>query len=109
MGIFDMLTNFFHKDSYAGEIRKCPNCKEKVDLGWERCPKCGVRISSMFRKKCPKCKSLNDLKASICKKCEYNFVAEQKRAKKKTYTCPRCGYGAGYFMLKCPVCKARFG
>ena len=109
MGMFDMFKGFFHKKPFQGEIRKCPNCKEKIDLGWERCPKCGVHISSIFKKKCPECKALNDLNATLCKKCEYNFLAEMERAKKKAYRCPICGYEASYFMMKCPVCGTRFG
>ncbi len=111
MGILDLFSKLFNKSPYAGEIRPCPNCKEKIDLGWERCPKCGVHLASMFKKKCPKCEKMNDLNASMCKntECNYNFAAELERAKKKAYKCPICGYEAGYFMMQCPACGTRFG
>ena len=81
MGLFDVFLNFFKKKPFAGVIRKCPNCGKKIDLGYERCPYCGVHIDSMFKKKCPKCKTLNNLNATVCKKCGYNFEADIERAK----------------------------
>ncbi|MFA5049933.1 MAG: zinc ribbon domain-containing protein [Candidatus Micrarchaeia archaeon] len=112
MGFFDILFKSVKKNNpYAGIFKPCPNCKKKVNLGYERCPNCGVRIASMFRKKCPKCKTLNDLDAPICKneKCKYDFSAEMALAHKKKYKCPICGYEADYFMISCPACGTRFG
>jgi len=109
MGIFDILHSLFGGHSkYSGVIRKCPNCGVKIDISKERCPNCGVHISSMFRKKCPRCKASNKLDAKFCVKCGYSFSEEHRKNSKKRYRCPICGYSADYYMLKCPVCGARF-
>ena len=94
--------------THKGQKQKCPNCGEFVTLDMERCPKCGVRIKSMFRMKCPKCKTLNELDAKKCKECGYNFEAELARAKKTYFICPICRYKSDAFLPKCPACGTRF-
>lgn len=109
MGVGELFKGMFGKKPFAGIIKKCPNCNADVDLGWERCHKCGVHIASMFRKKCPKCGEMNELNSFMCKKCEYNFAEEFKRATKQIYKCPICSYEADYYMMQCPACGTKFG
>ncbi|MBN2478549.1 zinc ribbon domain-containing protein [Candidatus Micrarchaeota archaeon] len=109
MGLFDVIKRAFKKNPYAGVKKECPNCGAEITLDMERCPKCGVRISSMFKKKCPKCKALNDLTAVVCEKCGYSFARELERAAKRVYKCPICGYKSEAYLTKCPACGTRFG
>jgi predicted RNA-binding Zn-ribbon protein involved in translation (DUF1610 family) len=111
MGLLELLKNNLTKGGsghWSGKKAKCPNCGESVDLGMERCPKCGVRIKSMFRMKCPKCGELNILEAKKCSKCFYSFEAELERAKRTYYYCPLCGYKMEGNYTRCPACGARF-
>ncbi len=111
MGLFDIFKGVLKgkkKSTLSGQAQKCPNCGNIIDLSMERCPKCGVRIKSMFRRKCPRCETLNELDARKCKKCGYNFEAELERAKKTYYVCPICGYKTDAFLTRCPVCNTRF-
>lgn len=107
MGLLELILGKF-KGSGDKRKAKCPNCKTEINLSMERCPECGVRIKSMFRKKCPKCKELNELDVERCSKCRYDFAVELIRAKKTLYICPRCGYKAEYYMRSCPACNIRF-
>ncbi|MCK4319596.1 hypothetical protein KAW38_03435 [Candidatus Micrarchaeota archaeon] len=115
MGILDIVKQALGgkgKSTLADKYFKCPSCGyEKITLEMKRCPGCGVRIKSMFKKKCPKCGELNDLDAKRCKnkECGYDFEAEERRAKKRVWRCPICGYEATYYMTRCPVCGTRFG
>lgn len=109
MGIGDVFKNMFGgAPKGKGEPAKCPNCGEKVHLNMERCPKCGVRIKSMFRRKCPRCGTLNELDIKKCVKCFYDFQAEVERAKKTYYVCPICGYKMEAMLTACPACNRRF-
>ena len=109
MGLLDVFGKMVKgRKRPSGEKQKCPNCGEPITLDMERCPKCAVRIKSMFRRKCPKCGTLNDLDVKKCKKCRYDFEAELERAKKTYYICPRCGYKHDVFLTRCPVCRTRF-
>ncbi len=102
MGLIDLLLGQKKK----GVPLVCQNCKTKLDSKMERCPKCGVHVSSMFRLKCPKCKEQNEPNAKKCKNCGYEFEAPPPA--KTRYTCPMCGYVADYYMLSCPACGVRF-
>ena len=68
MGIGDILKNMINppRSSGKGQRQSCPNCGESINLSMERCPKCGVRIKSMFRRRCPHCSSLNELDVKKC-------------------------------------------
>lgn len=105
MGIVDFIKKLF---SGSQKKYKCPNCGADITLDMERCPKCGVRIRSMFKKKCPKCGTLNELDAKKCIKCGYNFEAEEIQLKKTYYICPICGYKSEVYMTQCPACGTRF-
>ena len=107
MGIGDFLGEVFHTKK-KGEKHKCPNCCAEITLDMERCPKCGVRIKSMFRRKCPKCGTLNELDIKKCIKCGYDFEAEMEQAKKTYYICPICGYKSSSFLTQCPACGTKF-
>ncbi len=107
MGVLDLLFKS-KKTAGKGEKQKCPNCGEPITLDMERCPKCGVRIKSMFRRKCPRCGTLNELDVKKCIKCFYDFEAEYERTKKTYYVCPICGYKSEAFLTRCPVCGTRF-
>ncbi|MBU0532502.1 hypothetical protein KKB44_03340 [Candidatus Micrarchaeota archaeon] len=109
MGLGDFLSGLFKgsKPVSKGPPRKCPSCSETVNLSMERCPKCGVRIKSMFRRKCPKCNTLNELDIQRCRQCRYDFEAELQRAKKTYYVCPRCGYKMDTMYTRCPACNVR--
>ena len=74
----------------------------------ERCPKCGVRIKSMFRRKCPQMRHPNELDIKMCTNCHYDFEAELERAKKTFYVCPICGYKMEALLTQCPACNTRF-
>ena len=112
MGIGDILKHALSGGPQSpggkGQKQKCPNCAENINLGMERCPKCGVRIKSMFRRKCPKCGTLNELDIRICSSCRYDFEAELERAKKTFYICPICGYKMEALLTQCPACSTRF-
>ena len=111
MGIFDLLGGIINKDSKggvgSGVPLECQSCKAKIDSGMERCPKCGIHLSSMFKIKCPKCGISNKWDAEKCEKCGTGFRASVGSGK-STYKCPICGYVADYFMMSCPACGARF-
>ncbi|MFH1785708.1 MAG: zinc ribbon domain-containing protein [Candidatus Micrarchaeota archaeon] len=100
------MFDFFKGKKKPGD--NCPNCGENINLKMERCPKCGVRISSMFRRRCPHCEALNELSIKKCVKCFYDFEAELERANKTSYVCPICGYRMDCMYTQCPVCKAKF-
>lgn len=109
MGIADILKGVFGgRKRLRGQKQKCPNCGTDVTLDMERCPKCGVRIKSMFRRKCPKCATLNELDIKKCIKCGYDFEAQLERAKKSYYVCPICRYKSRSFVTRCPACGTRF-
>lgn len=111
MGLLDLFRGALKgskSTSSKGQSQKCPNCGETVNLSMERCPKCGVRIKSMFRRRCPRCGTLNDLDVKKCSKCFYNFEAEIERAKKTYYVCPICGYRMDTMLTQCPACNTRF-
>jgi rubrerythrin len=112
MGLGDLVSGFLKgpppSSSRKGQTQSCPNCGEKVNLSMERCPKCGVRIKSMFRRKCPKCQTLIELDAKRCTKCGYNFEAELERANKTFYVCPICNYKMEAMLTQCPACNTRF-
>ncbi len=112
MGLGDVIKGFVKgpppSSSRKGQVQKCPNCGEAVNLSMERCPKCGVRVKSMFRRKCPKCQTLNELDIKKCTKCGYNFEAELERANKTYYVCPICGYKMEAMLTQCPACNTRF-
>ncbi|MBI5046395.1 hypothetical protein HZC07_01545 [Candidatus Micrarchaeota archaeon] len=110
MGIGEIIKNALKGSPLARkkEKQQCPNCKQPLDLGMERCPNCGVRIKSMFRRKCPKCNSLNELDNDRCTKCRYDFKAEGERDKKTYYLCPICGYHMEGFLTRCPACDTKF-
>lgn len=91
-----------------GPSKPCPNCGETINLSMERCPKCGVRIKSMFRRRCPKCSTLNELDVKRCTRCGYHYEAELERAKKTFYVCPVCGYRMEALLTECPACATRF-
>ncbi len=110
MGLADVLKGILGKrpSGRKGQVQSCPNCGETVNLSMERCPKCGVRIKSMFRRKCPKCKTLNELDIRECIRCGYDFEAELERAKKTFYVCPICRYRMETMLTRCPACGTRF-
>ena len=109
MGLLDLFKGMGKKQSaMKGQKQNCPNCGEPVNLSMERCPKCGVRIKSMFRRKCPKCNTLVELDAKECPKCGYDFEAELERAKRTYYRCPICGYKMDAMYTRCPACSTRF-
>lgn len=111
MGIADILKGIItgkRPSGRKGQMQKCPNCGESVNLSMERCPKCGVRIKSMFRRRCPKCKTLNELDIKECIKCRYDFEAELERAKKTYYVCPICRFKMEAMLTRCPACGTRF-
>jgi anaerobic ribonucleoside-triphosphate reductase len=112
MGLGDIFNTFAKGpppgSGGKGQVQKCPNCGEKVNLSMERCPKCGVRVKSMFRRKCPKCQTLVELDAKKCTKCRFSFEAELERANKTFYVCPICGFKMEAMMTQCPACNTRF-
>jgi anaerobic ribonucleoside-triphosphate reductase len=112
MGFGDLLKGVMKgdKSSSGGKNQKqnCPNCNETINLSMERCPKCGVRIKSMFRRRCPKCQTMNELDIRICTNCRFDFEAELERAKKTFYVCPICGYKMEALLTQCPACSTRF-
>jgi anaerobic ribonucleoside-triphosphate reductase len=111
MGIGDILKRIVtgkRPPARRGQAQKCPNCGEMVNLSMERCPKCGVRIKSMFRRKCPRCQTLNELDIKKCVKCRYDFEAETERAKKTYYVCPICRFRMEVMLTRCPACGTRF-
>lgn len=111
MGLGDLLKGMIKgrkPSGRKGQRQTCPNCGETVNLSMERCPKCGVRIKSMFRRKCPKCNALNELDSKKCVKCMFNFEAEIERAKRTYYVCPICGYKMEAMYTACPACGRRF-
>lgn len=110
MGLFDLFKKAIRGGGPAkkGQVQKCPSCGETVTLDMERCPKCGVRIKSMFRRKCPKCETLNELDNKVCSNCGYNFEAELERAKKTYYICPICRFKSEAYLTRCPACGTRF-
>jgi len=110
MGIGELIGNMLrgNPQQSKGQSRPCPNCGQTINLGMERCPQCGVRIKSMFRRKCPRCGSLNELDVKKCSKCGYDFDAESERAKKTFYVCPICGYRMESLYTSCPACNTRF-
>ncbi len=105
MGLMDL---FKSRPKSDGKKYKCPNCKNDVSLDMERCPSCGVRIKSMFRRKCPQCQEINELDLKKCKKCGYDFEPESSGAKKSYYVCPICRYKMEGFYTRCPACNTRF-
>lgn len=108
MGFFDFLLGKKKSDEKTSSIPKCPNCDEFVNLKKERCPKCGVRIKSMFRYRCPKCQTLNELDLKKCVKCFYDFEASSEKPKKTSYLCPICNYSMDAILTECPSCGTRF-
>ena len=108
MGLLDLISDAIKPQPHSDLKGKCPKCKTDVNMGMERCPKCGVHIESMFRIECPKCKAANELKASRCVKCGYELAAPPPQQSKPQYRCPICGYAADYYMLSCPSCGAKF-
>jgi predicted RNA-binding Zn-ribbon protein involved in translation (DUF1610 family) len=109
MGLSEIFGNVFRGSGPPkGEKANCPNCGEAITLEMERCPKCGVRIKSMFRRKCPKCGALNELDIKKCSKCFYDFEAELQMLKKTYFVCPFCGYKSDAFMTECYACGAKF-
>lgn len=107
MGLLGLLFGK-KKEKEKGRNLKCPDCGADVTLEMERCQKCGVHVKSMFRKRCPKCDETNEIDAERCAKCKYDFAVEIALAKKTVYLCPRCGYKADYYMLRCPACNTKF-
>lgn len=111
MGLSDIFGGLFGVKSQGRKL-KCPNCKEEIYADIKdknaRCEKCGVHISSMFRKKCPKCSTANELDASQCVKCKHGF-AEETRPGKTIYRCPICRYQSTSYMTSCHACGAKFG
>ncbi len=112
MGLGDILKGVVKgkppSSDRKGQVQKCLNCGETINLSMERCPKCGVRIKSMFRRKCPKCGNLVELDAKKCTKCGFSFEAELERANKTFYICPICGYKMETMLTQCPACNTRF-
>ena len=109
MGLIDFIKTMLRGTvSGKGDWYKCPSCGEQINLGMERCPKCAVHVSSMFRRKCPKCQTLNELSNKRCSNCGYDFEAELERAKKTFFQCPICGYKNEAYLTRCPVCNTRF-
>ena len=111
MGLLDLVKTALKGIGSAakkGPRQDCPNCKEPVTLDMERCPNCGVRIKSMFRRKCPNCGTLNELDSKKCVQCNYGFEAELERAKRTYYICPICGYKSEALLTQCPACGTRF-
>jgi len=110
MGILDAIGGIFGASNSGSSVwMDCPECKTKINLGMERCPKCGTHIDSMFRLKCPNCKNENPLRAKQCEKCKKPLTPPGASSGKSIYTCPRCGYRADYFMTECPSCGVKFG
>ncbi|MFA5106651.1 MAG: zinc ribbon domain-containing protein [Candidatus Micrarchaeia archaeon] len=112
MGLLDLLKGVVGSGGSksgvgSGVTLECQNCKAKIDSGMERCPNCGVHLSSMFRIKCPKCGTTNQWNAEKCEKCGTSFRSAQSSGK-SSYKCPRCGYVADYFMMSCPSCGVKF-
>lgn len=112
MGLLDIFKNAVGggggSEMRKGPAQKCPQCGETVLLNMERCPKCGTRIKSMFRRKCPKCNTLNELEAKRCSQCRYDFEAELERASRTYFVCPICGYKNEAFLTHCPGCNTKF-
>ena len=110
MGLLEIVGNMIKRPPDAGKAQsqKCPNCGETVNLAMERCPKCGVRIKSMFRRKCPRCGTLSELGIRKCGNCFYDYEAELEMAKKTYYVCPICGYRMSAYLTQCPACNRRF-
>ena len=109
MGLLDLLSKAIKPKAHRDLKAKCPKCAAEVNMGMERCPKCGTHIESMFRIECPKCKAANDLNAEKCEKCGFQLIATPSQQSGRTqYRCPICGYKADYYMLSCPACGTRF-
>ncbi|MEM2948458.1 MAG: zinc ribbon domain-containing protein [Candidatus Anstonellales archaeon] len=109
MGVLDLLLGWLKgKPKYAEKKYECPNCGEEITLNMERCPKCGTRIKSMFRKKCPKCGTANQIDAKKCEKCGFDFEELEVKERKTIYRCPRCGYRMDYYATRCPSCGIKF-
>jgi len=113
MGLGELIGNAIRGGGGAASDRKgqsqpCPSCGETINFSMERCPKCGVRIKSMFRRKCPKCGALNELDVKKCVKCGYDYEAGLERAKRTFYVCPVCGYKMEALLTQCPACGTRF-
>ncbi|VVB66079.1 Double zinc ribbon [Candidatus Gugararchaeum adminiculabundum] len=113
MGIIDALKkagkSMVTGSRGSGMTLTCPNCKEKVNSEMERCPKCGVHLSSMFKVTCPNCKKEIGLKDESCKYCGTNFKQKSSAGGgRQKYRCPICGYLADYYMLQCPACGTKF-
>jgi predicted amidophosphoribosyltransferase len=114
MGLLQSIGSLFGASpTGSSNWMDCPDCKTKINLGMERCPKCGTHIDSMFRLKCPNCKNENPLRAKQCEKCKKPLTPPGGSGGggggQPVYTCPRCGYRANYFMTQCPECGVRFG
>ncbi len=107
MGLLELISKALKPRPLSKRKAKCPKCKADLNLGMERCPKCGTHVESMFRFECPKCKAPNELKAEKCKNCGYDLV-QKKPPSKVQYRCPICGYVADYYMLSCPACGTKF-
>lgn len=108
MGLMDLVSGILKPKRHSDLSGKCPKCQTTVNMGMERCPKCGVHIDSMFRIECPKCKTANELKAEKCSKCGFALVQSPADTGKTQYRCPLCGYVADYYMLSCPACGVKF-
>ncbi|MCX6770403.1 MAG: zinc ribbon domain-containing protein [Candidatus Micrarchaeota archaeon] len=108
MGIVDLISDAIKPKPHSDLKGKCPKCKADVNMGMERCPKCGTHIESMFRIECPKCKAANKLDAMKCTSCGTALAGEAQQEGKQQYRCPLCGYVADYYMLSCPSCNAKF-
>lgn len=111
MGLSELIGNALRGKGGGerkGQAQPCPNCGETLNLSMERCPKCGVRVKSMFRRKCPKCGALNEIDAKRCESCGYEYEAELERAKKTFYVCPICNFKMDSVLTACPSCGTRF-
>jgi len=108
VAILDLLLGRLKKPSERSKIKKkCPKCKAELNLSMEKCPKCGTPLSKLFELVCPQCKEHVPFGTRFCPKCNYDFEAPPPPPKRR-YRCPRCGYRADYFMLRCPACGIRF-
>ncbi|MCX8198326.1 MAG: zinc ribbon domain-containing protein [Candidatus Micrarchaeota archaeon] len=110
MGLLELLSGIFKAKPHSHLRAKCPKCKADVNLGMERCPKCGTHIESMFRIECPRCKTPNEISAAKCSGCGLGLVGQQvpSGSGRQQYRCPLCGYVADYYMMSCPSCGVRF-
>ncbi|MEW6328592.1 MAG: zinc ribbon domain-containing protein [Candidatus Micrarchaeota archaeon] len=104
MGLLDSLRKFFGKGKKEEEML-CVKCKVPIPPERTTCPKCGRKVSEMYKVTCPKCGAEIPWNADKCFKCGTSFKPETKTY--NVYICPRCGFEAKYYMIECPSCGVK--